>query len=381
MRGNHSSMPARPARKAPAALAGALAVAATLGPGAAGASGWAERTTVRGFLSAQYAVTDKNPLFQGGRHEQGVNHEGSLRGTRAGLNVTSRVSDRLTVASQLFNSIEEGNYLTHLDWAFARWQATDAVAVRAGKLKFPVGLVNEYVRVGVSYPWIEPPLVIYSRSSDGPQATREGYTGADLLWSGEAGDWSLEADLFLGQVDLSTMVVRRLRGLTARANWNDQLLLQASAYKGVMRPDDPSTGMAAMMEGKSHSAALVGAKVDWAGVLAYAEWADVRMDVRDMMGRKTMDSRSWYATLGYWVTERLLPHATYQYWRQGDGDGHNVATVGLAYGLSANARVKLELSRVHTSGKGLFYDATAPDTRVAPGADVNMAAVSFDVVF
>lgn len=381
MQGNHSDKPAGAGTgRVSVTAAVTLALASGLAPGAAAASGWAERTTVRGFLSAQYAVTDKNPLFQGGRHEQGVNHEGSLRGTRAGLNVTSRVSDRLTVASQLFNSIEEDNYVAHLDWAFARWQATDAVAVRAGKLKFPVGLVNEYVRVGVSYPWVEPPLVIYSRSSDGPQATREGYTGADLLWSGEAGDWSLEADLFLGQVDLSTMVVRRLRGLTARANWNDQLLLQASAYKGVMRPDDPTSGMAAMMEGKSHSAALVGAKVDWAGVLAYAEWADVSMDVT-MMGRRTMDSRSWYATLGYWVTERLLPHATYQYWRQGDGDGHNIASVGLTYGLSANARVKLELSRIHTSGKGLFYDATAPDTRVAPGADVNMAAVSFDVVF
>ncbi len=343
------------------------------------AANWADRTQINGFMSARYSVSDDPLFFHGGRTDNGINEDGSFHGTKLGLNITSRVTDRLTVASQLFSSIEEEGYATHLDWAFARYALTDELAVRAGKIKYPVGLVNEFVDVGVTYPWIEAPLVIYSESQSGAQATREAYTGADLLWNRYLGDWSLGGDLFAGQVDLNGMTIKTMKGLTANATWDDAVTLQASWYRGDMMPDDPTSMMGMMMDEKEHSATLVGAKVDWNNIVGYAEWADVSMDVKNMMGVSIMDSKSWYVTLGYRFKGRILPHYTYQQWEQGDGNGHEIATLGVAYTVSPNLVLKLENSTIKTDGAGLFVDDM--DMAASPGGDVNMTSIAVDVVF
>ena len=357
---------------------GVLALCLFIWGTSAQAENWADRTTINGFLSARYSVTDESLFFHGGRQDNGINNDGSFHGTNLGLNVRSRISDRLTVATQFFSSIEDENYATTLDWAFARIDLSDAFAVRAGKIKYPVGIVNEYVNVGVSYPWIEPPLVIYSDSQSGPQATRKGYTGADVLWSHYEGNWTLGADLFGGQVNLTGMTIKKMRGITARADWNDMVLLQASTYTGEMVAGDPSTAMGMMMDGKSHSATLAGIKVDWHNIVAYAEGAKVKMDVK-MMGVATMDSDSWYTTLGYRIADRILPHVTYQDWSQGDGDGHQITTIGVNYTVSPQAVVKLEYSTIQTDKAGLFVNDSGTPT--GPGSDVNMTSVALNVVF
>jgi predicted porin len=241
-----------------------------------------------------------------------------------------------------------------------------------------VGLVNEYVDVGVSYPWIQAPLVIYSTSPSGPQATREAYTGADVLWTKYIGDWTVGADLYGGQVDLTGMTIKKMRGITARANWNEQIVMQASTYTGDMMAADPTTPMGMMMNKKSHSATEVGAKVDWNNVIAYAEWAKVKMDVK-MMGVSTNNSTSWYTTLGYRFAHRIVPHITYQDWKQGDGDGHKISTIGINYIVSPEAVLKLEYSNIKTDKAGLFVNDTGTPT--APSGDTKMTSIAVDVVF
>lgn len=359
-------------------IPGALALCLFAAGMPAQAENWADRTVINGFLSARYSVTNDPLFFQDTRQNNGINQDGSFRGTNLGLNVTSRISDRLTVASQLFSSIEDNNYATGVDWAFARFNLSDDFAVRVGKIKYPVGLVNEYASVGVTYPWIEPPLAIYSTSSSGPQATRKGYSGADVLWNHNVGDWTLGADLFSGQVSLTGMTVKKMHGITARADWNDMVTFQASNYSGKMIPDDPTTAAGMMMNNKTHSATVAGAKVDWNNFLFYGEKAKVKMDVT-MMGVKTMDSDSWYATLGYRITDRILPHYTHQNWKQGDGDGHKISTFGINYSLSPNAVVKLEYSNIKTDKNGLFVNDAG--TATGPGHDVHMTSFAVDVVF
>jgi len=168
-----------------------------------------------------------------------------------GLTISSQVTDDLSIAMLLMSSSSE-EFSTHVDWAFASFSLNDNFALRAGKLKFPVGLVNEYVDVGATYPWISAPLLLYSEDQAGPQATREAYTGASLLWENSVGDWVLGGDLFLGQVDLDGMTVKGLTGLTARANWDDTVEIQASSYAGTMHTDPTN-----MMNEKTHSATLL----------------------------------------------------------------------------------------------------------------------------
>lgn len=337
------------------------------------AENWVDRTEINGFMSTRYSLTDEAQYFQGTAATEGINEDGSFKGTKFGININSKVSDRLTVASQFRAGIGDNNYDTTLDWAFASLKLSDEIDLRLGKIKFPVGIVNEYIDVGVAYPWIEAPMVIYSESSSGPQATREAFTGAGLQWERELDAWTLGADAFFGQVNLDGMRVKKLLGLTARAGWDDVVQIQASTYQGDMKPDDTTTMMGGMMSNKQHSATLVGINADWNNIVFFGEWADVEMDVSNMMGVKILDSSAWYTTLGYRLSDQLMPYATHQQWEQGDGDGHKIATAGLRYGLSPSIALKLEQSNIKTTNTGLFA--------AAPTGDTAMTSIAIDVIF
>lgn len=350
---------------------GLLLVSTTLWAGS-----WVDRTRLDGFFTARYSLTDEKTYWLGDQEADGINKDGSFYGTKLGLNITSRLSDWVTVVAQLFAPIQENNYDMHVDWAFATFALNEQWSLRAGKIKYPVGIVNEYVEVGVTYPWIQAPIVIYAENMAGPQATRESYTGASLLWNTYAGDWNLGLDIFGGEVDLESMNVKKMTGVTGRANWDEQVIFQLSYFQGDMKIDSAtiaSMPMMAPMNNRRHAAVVGGVKVDWNNLIAYAEAARVTMDFKNMMGVSAGDSDSWYATLGYRFG-KWLPHLTYQDWARDDGNGHQIATLGLNYNVSNKVVLKGEVSRIDTDNDGLFEDRPGEDS-------VNMFSVALDMVF
>ncbi len=332
---------------------------------------WVDRTRLDGFFSTRYSITDEKTAWQADHAASGIDDDGSFYGTKLGLNVSSRLTDRVTVATQLFAAIQDDSYAIHVDWAFATFQLQDTLALRTGKIKYPVGIVNEYVEVGVTYPWIQAPVAIYSEQMQGPQATRESYTGGSLLWDVSTGDWAWTLDVFGGQVGLEMMDVRQMLGATGRANWDDTVIFQVSGYRGKMETDvnDPMMGP---MNNQEHAAVVGGVKIDWNNFLVYAEAARVTMDFK-MMGVSAGDSDSWYGTLGYRFG-KWLPHVTYQDWSRDNGDGQQISTVGLKYNVSNQVVVKVELSQVDTDGDGLFEDTPENDS-------MNMFGFAVDTVF
>lgn len=338
------------------------------------ASNWADKTTINGFMSTRYSITDEKAFFEGDRDTSGINEDGSFQGTKLGLNLHFEAADNIVVATQIFSSLEEDKYSTHLDWAFARFQLSETLALRTGNIKYPVGLVNEYIEVGITYPWIQAPIVIYSESAAGPQATREAYTGASLVWEAEIDDWLYSADLFAGQVDLEQMTIKGLAGLSGRAIWNDMLEVHVATYAGEMKTDP--TFMMGMMNDKEHKATVAGIKIDWNNIVAYSEAARVSMDVK-MAGNAIGDSDSWYATLGYRLGQ-LLPHVTVQDWERDNGSAHHITTLGLTYSMSAKSDVKFELSNIDTETSG-------PNTALFDGApsdnSTKLYSLAVDLVF
>ncbi len=336
------------------------------------AADWSERTQIHGFYTAQASITDESTYWLAALDEDGISKSGSFYGSRLGLNITTRVTDRIQVVGQLVSRSREEGFMTHADWAFANIDLSDSLTARIGKNKYPVGLVNEYVDVGTAYPWILPPAVIYNDGMEGPQATRTAFQGGLLAWTTYPGDWTVEVDAFGGEVDLNHINVKRLLGATARANWDDTVLLQASFYEGIMKLDTGDPDMAAMggMDGKTHSALMLGMKADWNDWVVYAEWAQVRMDYQ-MGGQAVGDSDSWYATLGrrfgVW-----MPHLTRQYWRRGNGNGHDISTLGLNYTYAPNVVLKGEFSLVSTEGEGLFEGDPSSDSMRLVSAAINV---------
>ena len=189
------------------------------------AAEWTNRTTISGFSSATYQRTNETTAFNGADHV-GINNHGSFNGTRIGININSKVNDKIRLASQFVSNQENNDYSTKLDWAFISIDLTDSLTLRTGKVKYPVGIVNEYRAVGYAYPWITPPTLMYSLISSGPQATREAYSGASLLWTKEIDDFLTSIDLFTGEVNLESMQVHSMVGTTAKIDWQDIITIQ-----------------------------------------------------------------------------------------------------------------------------------------------------------
>lgn len=343
------------------------------------ASEWTEKTTLSGFSSAVFQKSDSDTPFNG-IGDVGVSDEGTFSGMRFGVNINAHVNDKIMLASQLLSSKENNNYNTRVDWAFVSYQVLDDLTVRTGKVKYPVGIANEYVSVGYAYPWISPPALFYSLSSQGPQVTREAYTGGSVLWRKYVGDFNYSVDLFGGEVNLGNMVVRALKGITASVDWDDRVLIQMSSYQGTM---DNDTMLA--MDGERHAAHVIGIKVDWGNVVGYAEYADV-----DMGDFKAGNGSAWYGSLGYRLGS-FLPYANFSMYEKGKGamvmmmpgvmkSAHNkqyLATLGVKYDILPQTDIKLEVSRVRRSiGAGL-YDESSGQADV----DVNIFGVAIDVIF
>ena len=363
-----------------AALAGFIGLSTT-----AQAENWADRVTISGFASAIFQSTDEEVYYSGTAGDEGINEEGSAQGTKLGLNISAQLNDRLNVASQLFAAADE-NYAVHVDWAFANFTLTDELGLKVGKVKYPVGLVNEYRDVGYAYPWLHTPDSIYSELSTvsaaddtrtAPSVTRESYDGFSLLWGKPMGDWTWEVNLFGGSVALEAADVKKLRGITVNLDWNDTVQFTASSYVGVMRN---ATGAMMMMNGKEHAVDLVGVKADWNNFIVYAESAQV-----DMEGMKPMSNSTGYITVGYRFG-KLLPYYTFESFKNDAAAGTNshtkytLNTVGLRYELMSNTALKMDISMIdHKEGAGLFE--SDPDDNPSNDGDVMKYGIGVDYVF
>ncbi len=343
-------------------------VALALGPSLAGADNWADRVNVTGFMSAKYQRIDTDNFFNGD-NQTGIGSDGSFRGTMLGLNLTAPIDERISIASQLLATQEDDNYATHLDWGFVAVDLTEQTKIRAGKLKFPTGLVNEYISVGNAYPWITPPMLFYTEESSGPNTTREAYTGANLYYETSRGDINLSAELFGGEIRLEDMNVRQMKGFKLYLDWNEEIAFQASYYQGIMR--NVSSHFAAM-EGLTHTNYSLGTRLELDDFIAYLEWSDTDMEMA------TMNGTSWYVTVGYQIGD-WLPHLTYQHFEKGldssDPQKQAMTTLGLRYDLSDTADLKIEYSIIETDeGSGLFESVPLDDR-------VGMIGTAIDVVF
>lgn len=358
---------------AAATLTGMLSISTTVG-----AENWADRIRLNGFGSSVFQFTDNETYYSGAGNEAGINDDGSALGTKLGLNLSTNITERLMVASQLFGTASEG-YLVHVDWAFAAFKLTDKLSLKAGKVKYPVGLINEYRDVGFAYPWLHAPNTIYSeQSSESPSAstrtaptvTRESYDGFSLLWNQSIGDWTWDLNLFGGSVALDSATVKKLRGFTVNLDWQDTIQFTASSYVGVMR--NPGS----MMNGNDHAVALIGVKADWNNFIVYTEMAQVEME-----SMKAMSNTTGYITLGYRFG-KFLPYYLLESFvndavaGSGEETEYTHHTVGLRYDLMKNTALKMDLSMLdHKKGAGLF------ETNPSGSGDVMKFGIGVDYVF
>ena len=159
-----------------------------------------------GFFTVGAAIHDDdtnkdNPLANGAENryigslgDRGITEDLTFEtDTRFGLQISSEVSENMKVVAQLLGRGTNSNFDAIVEWAYADWEFTDWLSLRAGKIKQPVYLVNDYVEVGFAYPWIRPPVEVYYLNN--PLNT---VNGAELLLAFPVGPGTLSFQPYIG---------------------------------------------------------------------------------------------------------------------------------------------------------------------------------------
>jgi len=170
-----------------------------------------------------------------------------------GLSLLTNIDENWTLAAQM-KALGTDDYNLIIDWAFASYQVPDTTTVlRFGKIKYPVGLVNEYVEVGYSYPWIRPPESFYSQDVVGPNMTRVSSSGADASFTKytESSEYTLR--VFGGVVDVPDGHVNQLISAKFSFNLDDEIRFEVATNTGEMKITDPSSDRFLVMDGQRHT--------------------------------------------------------------------------------------------------------------------------------
>lgn len=83
--------------------------------------------------------------------------------TELAVNASTLLFDRVRVGAQVFafQLGELGDLEPMVDWAFADYQLNSLIGIRAGRVKMPLGLHNEYLDLDIVRPWILLPQAVY----------------------------------------------------------------------------------------------------------------------------------------------------------------------------------------------------------------------------
>ncbi|NOX92696.1 MAG: hypothetical protein GXP18_09695 [Gammaproteobacteria bacterium] len=312
-----------------------------------------------------------------GNYSGDVSDAGGAKDTRMGLNISTQVDESLNFAAQLKAKGTE-DFKMELDWAFASYDVSESTTLRFGKIKYPVGMYNEFIDVGYTYPWIRPPEGFYNQDAVGPNLTRVSYQGFGADFNTYSGDTELGFSLFGGVVDVPDGHVNQLVGVKLSANMEDEIRFELSANTGVMEVDN-TFGRQMMMDGERHTTYTAGVIVDLTNFILSSEFGQAIMG-RKIAGNRPMDTTSGYVMMGYRMGE-YMPHITWEQWDVDGGWGQEVIGVGLRKELTTNSALKFEVRQVTpevtpkpAGGVGLFSD-------VPTEKDVTIVGVAIEMVF
>jgi hypothetical protein len=181
------------------------------------------------------------------------------RDNKIGLQFYQTLDDDISITTQLIAQGYGSNFDFNASWAFLTWQAKPNLTLRTGRLVTPIYMLSEYLEVGFAYPWVRPPLEMYS------SVPLKSWSSADITYSGYRGDWDYSTSLAVGTVDQDIT----LAGVKTPFTTRNGLVVSAEGGNDLLRL---RAGVARLDIKASLSLASVDGIVDGAGSL-YSGWA------------------------------------------------------------------------------------------------------------
>ncbi|WP_290868174.1 hypothetical protein [Aquabacterium sp.] len=131
-----------------------------------------------------------------------------------------------------------GQYVPSMEWAFAKWQATPTLSVRAGRIGAPFFMISDFRDVGYANTTVRPPLDVYGQvpvsQFEGADASYQLHLGSasvtTTLWTGNS-----EADFASSLTrDPSTVKLKRQVGLNVLTELSNGLSLRLGRSQGKL---------------------------------------------------------------------------------------------------------------------------------------------------
>ncbi len=327
-----------------------------------------------GFGTVMASYADSNAGYDFGRIDRELSFsEGSL----LGLNGSYNLEENWTAIFQLIARGSKQEYSTYLDWAQINWQISEDLQLRIGKQMWPVWMVSDHIEVGVLYPWIRPPLEVYSIQ---PLST---FTGLTLAKSFTNGEHSLLLEAYggnaLAESDPATPFgypayfnldgnIESLRGLSITYE-NSWLMLRSSyatgngdlTLKNLSLLCQPSCGTASANTpadfnlGKAEFTSAA-ARLKFKSFLIWVEAAETKSE-----SAKLNKAQGSYITFGYRF-KSFLPYITTAYAKNPTGPSSYLAgsqksfSIGTNYFLSNSIVLKAEFNEVDAKAVNGFFE-------------------------
>jgi hypothetical protein len=297
--------------------------------------------------------------------------------TRLGGQVTANVTSRLSgVVQVLVQQNYDNTWRPRIEWANLKYQVTDDLSVRAGRVVLPVFMVTDSRRIGYANVWVRPPVEVYSLV---PVTNND---GVDATWRLPLGDWTNTMQLTAGRsdsrfpdasgFDAGQAEARKIVALvntlekgpfTARVSYGEARLTIA-AYRPLFDAfrlfGPPGEAIAERYHADKRRVTFfgLGANYDPGAWFATGEFA--RFDTNSIVGNKS----AWYVGSGMRVG-KFTPYATFARIKsESPSSDPGVSTAGLppevaALGQLANFTLNRSLDSVpeqSTASLGVRWD-------------------------
>lgn len=348
-----------------------------------------------GFLTAGFAMHDQEDATYLDTITDDIRFDND---SKFGLQVSADVAENMQAVAQILAAGSDENFDLDIEWAYVDWRLTNAMSLRAGKVKEPVFLISDYIEVGYAYPWIRPPQEVYRNN---PITT---INGMEALFQANISNMSLIFQPYVGtnteavpgtngglQFDASNFYGAALQ-LASRA-----FTLQMSFLQTDVATSDLTGGALAGFVAEG-DAQLISAGLSWDvnNFVGYTEYVTRDISETQMEGIFP-DQDAWYVTLGYRMGN-FLPHITFANSESdpianpaaNQGVTQDSITLGVRYEINNSAAFKFEVQSVTpdiaAGSGGLFGQSTTDGSPLLPadfvdGDSATMISAAVDIIF
>jgi hypothetical protein len=305
-----------------AALGTLLALSCTCTAGAIELGSGAE---LHGFGSQDYMQANHNTYL-------GADDRGTWDNNFLGLVGTVSVSEKSKLWAQLETSNNEG---TRFTWFFLDYQLTPSLRAHVGRVKYPLGIYNEYIDTKfLQVTSLEPAL--YQGAAD---FVHDSYTGVGLDYTQSLGD--------LGEV-LWQVYGGNTYDVDPPADVRDR-----RAYGGRIVYTTPVNGLRLLLSAYRTQAEVLATRelVNEGRMIASIDYVRGDWDLKSEFGHHTflgVSSKAYYVQAGHLFWDKWMPFVRYDKvitdsrLQNNNSFTQKIFVLGLNYKVTGNISVRIE---------------------------------------